>query len=379
MRRIILSLLTAVLAANSALAGGAGAPLEPVVTGASSRLKDLTIIEGARDNQLIGYGLVVGLAGTGDGKVTQTVQSIANSLQRFGINVPSDQIKSGNVAAVMVTADIGPALRSGTRIDVTVSSMGDAKSLQGGVLMQTPLLGADEVVYAVAQGALAVGGFIGGSGGAGGATVQKNHPTVGLLTNGAIVEREIPAQVVKDNSINLVLRNPDYTSAARLAEAVNQVFPNTALAKDAATVNVLVPKEYSDYTVNFIATLGSIELQPDVPARVVINERTGTIIATSTVRISTVAVSHGSLTISIASNVGVSQPNALSNGTTQATQSTQTDVNEQHGSFTVMEESPTIERVAAALNALGLSTRDMMAIFQSMKKAGALQAELILN
>jgi flagellar P-ring protein precursor FlgI len=342
-------------------------------------LKDLTIIEGSRDNQLIGYGLVTGLAGTGDGKVTQTVQSIANALQRFGINVPADQIKSGNVAAVMVTADIAPSLRSGSRIDVTVASMGDAKSLQGGVLMQTPLLGADEVVYAVAQGALAVGGFIGGSDGAGGATVQKNHPTVGVMTNGAIVEREIPVQVIKDNSLNLVLRNPDFTSAARMAEAVNQVFPNSALAKDAATVNVLVPKEYKDYTVNFIATLGGIELQPDTPARVVINERTGTIIATANVRISTVAVSHGSLTISIASNVGVSQPNALSNGNTVATQSTTTDVNEQHGGFKIVEESPSIERVAAALNALGLSTRDMMAIFQSMKKAGALQAELILN
>jgi flagellar P-ring protein precursor FlgI len=199
------------------------------------------------------------------------------------------------------------------------------------------------------------------------------------MTNGAIVEREIPAQIIKDNSLNLVLRNPDFTSAARLAEAVNQVFPKTALAKDAATVNVLVPKEYADYTVNFIATLGSIEVQPDTPARVVINERTGTIIATANVRISTVAVSHGSLTISIASTVGVSQPNALSNGTTMATPSTATDVDEQHGGFKIVDEAPSIERVAAALNALGLSTRDMMAIFQAMKKAGALQAELILN
>ncbi len=377
MRKLLRSLVILTFAA-SALAGGTGTPLDPLA-GAPSRLKDLTIIEGARDNQLIGYGLVTGLAGTGDGKVSQTIQSIANALQRFGVNVPSDAIKSGNVAAVMVTTDIAPSLRSGSRIDVTISSLSDAKSLQGGILLQTPLLGADEVVYAVAQGAIAVGGFLGGTGGAGGATVQKNHPTVGVITNGAIVEREIPAQIIKDNSLNLVLRNPDFTSAARLAEAVNQAFPNSALAKDAATINVIVPKEYADYTVNFIATLGGIEVQPDTPARVVINERTGTIIATANVRISTVAVSHGSLTISIASTLGVSQPNALSKGETVVTPSTSTDVNEEHGGFKIVEESPSIERVAAALNALGLSTRDMMAIFQSMKRAGALQAELILN
>jgi flagellar P-ring protein precursor FlgI len=344
-----------------------------------SRIKDLTIIEGARDNQLVGYGLVVGLAGTGDGKVTQTVQSIANALQRFGINVPADSIKSGNVAAVMVTTDIGPSLRSGSRIDSTVSSIGDAKSLQGGILLQTPLLGADQVVYAVAQGPIAIGGFLGGDSGPGGATVQKNHPTVGIISNGAIVEREIPSEIVQNNSINLMLRNPDFTSAARLAEAVNQMFPNSALAKDSGTINVLVPKDYQNYLVNFIATLGSIEVTPDTSARVVINERTGTIIATSSVRISTVAVSHGSLTISIASNLGVSQPGALSNGTTAVVPSTSTSVNEQKGGFKVVEEAPSIERVAAAMNALGLSTRDMMAIFQSMKRAGALQAELILN
>jgi len=375
-------LLTLLILAGTVFAGGdAGSPVAPLepLSGTPSRLKDLTTIEGARENQLIGYGLVSGLAGTGDGKVTQTIQSIANALQRFGINVPAEAIKSGNIAAVMVTTDIGPSMRSGNRIDVTISSMGDAKSLQGGILLQTPLLGADEVVYAVAQGAIAVGGFIGGTGGPGGATVQKNHPTVGVISNGAIVEREIPAQIIKDNSLNLVLRNPDFTSAARLAEAVNQAFPKSALAKDAATVNVIIPKEYADYTVNFIATLGGIEVQPDTPARVVINERTGTIIATANVRISTVAVSHGSLTISIASNLTVSQPNALANGATVVTPSTTTDVNEQHGGFKIVQEAPSIEKVSAALNALGLSTRDMMAIFQAMKKAGALQAELVLN
>ena len=257
-------------------------PLPTTAVGNSSRIKDLTIMEGARDNQLIGYGLVSGLAHTGDGtQVSQTVQSIANMLQRFGVNVPIATLTSGNVAAVMVTTDIGPSLHSGVRADVTVSSLGDAKSLQGGILLQTPLLGADDIVYAVAQGPIAIGGFIGGTDGAGGATVQKNHPTTGIITNGAIVEREIPSQVVKNDSINLLLRNPDYTSAARMAEAINGVFPHSALAKDAATVNVMVPKEYAEYQVNFIATLGAIEVAMMVPVRSLMTMRAGTSGATS--------------------------------------------------------------------------------------------------
>ena len=345
----------------------------------AARIKDLTIVEGGRDNQLVGYGLVVGLAGKGDSKLSYTVQSIANALQRYGINVPANTIKSDNVAAVMITADIPAFAKPGARLDITISSIGDAKTLQGGTLLQTPLLGADEAVYAVGQGALAVGGFLGGEGGPGGATVQKNHPTVGIISGGAIVEREIPAQIVNNNSIELLLLNADYASAARMAEAVNVVFPGTALAKNAAAVNIAVPEEYRNYEVNFIASLGAIEVIPDTVARVVINERTGTIIATQSVRISTVAVSHGSLTISIASNLNVSQPEPFSAGVTTVTPSTQTTATEQKGGFKVMDEFPTIQQVASALNALGLTTRDMMAIFQSMKKAGALQAELILN
>ena len=345
----------------------------------AARIKDLTVVEGGRDNQLVGYGLVVGLAGKGDSKLSYTVQSIANALQRHGINVPANTIKSDNVAAVMITADIQAFAKPGSRIDVTISAIGDAKTIQGGTLLQTPLLGADEAVYAVAQGALAVGGFLGGEGGTGGATVQKNHPTVGIISGGAIVEREIPAEIVKNNSIEFMLLNADYASAARMAEAINGVFPGTALAKNASAVNIAVPEEYRNYEVNFIASLGAIEVTPDSIARVVINERTGTIIATQNVRISTVAVSHGSLTISIASTIAVSQPGAFSNGTTIAVPSTQTNANESKTRFAVVDDFPTIQQVASALNALGLTTRDMMAIFQSMKRAGALQAELILN
>ena len=345
----------------------------------AARIKDLVIVEGGRDNQLVGYGLVVGLAGKGDSKLSFTVQSIANALQRFGINIPANTIKSDNVAAVMITADIPAFAKPGAKIDVIISSIGDAKTLQGGVLLQTPLIGADETVYAVAQGALAVGGFVGGEGGAGGATVQKNHPTVGIISGGALVEREIPAQIVKNNTVELLLLNADYASAARMAEAINGVFPGTALAKNASAVNVAVPEEYRDYEVNYIASLGAIELIPDTVARVVINERTGTIIATESVRISTVAISHGSLTISIASNLNVSQPAPLSRGETVVTPSTETTLTEQKGKFKVVDDFPTIQQVSSALNALGLTTRDMMSIFQSMKKAGALQAELILN
>ena len=347
----------------------------------ASRIKDLTEIEGDRDNQLVGYGLVVGLAGDGDSNPQSTLHSVANVLQRYGITVnPQQDITAKNTAAVMVTADISSFLKAGSRIDVTVASIGDAKALQGGVLLQTPLMGAEGRVYAVAQGPIAIGGFLGGTGGTGGATVQKNHPTVGTISNGAIVEREIPSQIVHDGVMRLLLSNPDYMSAARTADAVNAVWPSAAMAMDAATIQVRLPENYRARQVSFIADLGTIDVNPDTMARIVINERTGTIVATSTVRISQVAIADGSLTITVTSNVGASQPNAFSSGgSTQALQSTQTSVNETKGNLIILNPGPTIDRLAAALNALGVSTREMMAIFQTLKRSGALQAELIIN
>jgi flagellar P-ring protein precursor FlgI len=284
------------------------------------------------------------------------------------------------VAAVMITTEIGAFLKPGARLDVNVASMGDAKSLQGGVLLQTPLLGADGRVYAVAQGPVAVGGFLGGAGGAGGATVQKNHPTVGNISSGAIVEREIPATFVHDNVVRLLLHNPDFTSASRMADAINAQWAGVANPTDAATVAVTVPAAYRGRDVAFLADLGQVETTSDTLARIVINERTGTIVATSTVRLSQVAIAHGSLTITVTSNVGVSQPGPFSpNGQTAAVQSTQTSVNEVKGGFSVVNEPPTIEQLAHALNALGVSTREMMAIFQTLKRSGALQAELVIN
>jgi len=280
----------------------------------------------------------------------------------------------------MVTADIGPFMKPGVRLDITVSSIGDADTIQGGVLLQTPLIGADGVVYAVAQGPVTVGGFLAGQGGAGGASVQKNHPTVGSITGGAIVEREIATQIVSNGEINLLLLNPDYTSAVRVADAINTMFPACAGALDSNNVNVRVPPLFEGQIPNFIAAMGQLEVIPDISARVIINERTGTIVATQNVRLSKVAVSHGSLVISIASDLEASQPNALSNnGETVVTPSTQTDVTEIAGGFDVVDDFPTIERLTSALNAMGVSTRDMISILQTMKSAGALQAELIIN
>jgi flagellar P-ring protein precursor FlgI len=345
----------------------------------ASRVKDLTQVAGSRDNQLVGYGLVIGLAGDGDSNAVTTLRSVANTLQRYGITVSADQVKAKNVAAVMITADIAAFMKNGSRIDVTVASLGDAKSLQGGVLLQTPLMGADGRVYAVAQGPIAVGGFIGGSGGPGGATVQKNHPTVGQISNGAIVEREIPATFVRDGLLSLQLHNPDFTSASRMAKAINALYPAAASATDAASVSVKLPDNYIGHEVAFLADLGAIEVTPDSNARIVINERTGTIVATSTVHISKVAISHGSLVINVTSNLDVSQPGALSGGQTAVTESTQTAVVEKKGRLIVVEELPTVDRLASGLNALGVSTREMMSIFQTLKRAGALQAELVIN
>jgi flagellar P-ring protein precursor FlgI len=347
---------------------------------AGVRLRDLVMVSGARDNQLVGYGLVAGLAGDGDKDPVYTKQTVANMLQRYGINVAPTTLSSKNVAVVMVTADIPAFIKSGGRLDVQVASMGDAKSLQGGVLLQTPLFGADNKVYAVAQGPISVGGFSAGAGGGGGATVTKNHPTVAQIIGGAIVEREIPTSIVHDNTIELLLREPSFTSASRMATAINEIFANSAQALDATSVRITIPEGVGSSTVDFIARLENVEMTPEIPARIIINERTGTIVATSRIRVSSCAVSHGNITINVASTLDVSQPNPFSNtGTTVVTPRTTTEVTESKSSLVSLPEMPTVEKVAAALNSLGVTPRDVMAIFQAMKQAGALQAELIIR
>ncbi len=344
---------------------------------AASRVKDIAMVSGARDNQLVGYGILTGIAGDGDKNPIYTLQSIANFLQRFGINVPPATLSSKNVAAVIVTADIAAFKKNGSRVDVTVSSIGDAKTLQGGVLLQTPLLGADGKVYAVAQGPISLGGI---SGGNEGASVQKNHPTVAQIIGGGLVEREIPTEIVRDNTIELLLREPDFTSSARLAAAINSMFTNSCESVDSTTVRVKIPEGMDGTVVDFLARIEAIEVAPDVSARIIINERTGTIVATSHIRISSCAVSHGNITITIANSFDVSQPQPLSQtGDTVVTPRTDTKVTEQKASLVTLPELPTVEKVAANLNSLGVTPRDMMAIFQAMKQAGALHAELVMR
>jgi flagellar P-ring protein precursor FlgI len=344
------------------------------------RVRDLAMIAGARDNQLVGYGVVAGLAGNGDKDPVYTKQTIANLLQRYGVNLQPTTLSAKNVAVVMVTADIPAFIKPGQRLDVQVASMGDASSLQGGVLLQTPLFGADNKVYAVAQGAVSIGGFTAGAGGGGGASVTKNHPTTAQIVNGALVEREIPTSIVHDHTLELLLREPDFTSASRLASAINGVFTNSAHALDSTAVQVHIPEAAEAFPVDFIASLESLEIEPDTPARIVINERTGTIVATSSIRISSCAVAHGNITINVASTLDVSQPNPLSNGgQTVVTPRTTTQVTENKSAVIALPELPTVEKVASALNNLGVTPRDMMAIFQAMKQAGALQAELLLR
>ncbi len=352
----------------------------PTLRADGSRIKDLAMVAGARDNQLAGYGLVTGLAGDGDKNPQDTLQTLANLLQRYGLTIAATTLSAKNVAIVMVTADIPAFVKPGARLDVVVSSMGDAKSLQGGVLIQTPLIGADGKVYAVAQGTLSIGGLSATGGGGGGeASVQKNHPTVGTIINGALVEREIPASIVSDNHLELLLRDPDFTSSSRMAAALNAKFPACAVAVDSTTVRVGIPATFTGSQVDFISEIESLELMPDVPARVIINERTGTIVATARIHISNCAVSHGNVTISIATTQEVSQPNAFSQGTTQVTSRTDAKIKEDKGSLVTLPELPTVEKVAAALNSLGVTPRDMMAMFEAMKQAGALQAELIMR
>lgn len=366
------------LLAKAVAAGLLALLLLPVlVSAAGTRLRDLVMISGARDNQLVGYGLVAGLAGDGDKDQAYDKQTVANMLLRYGINIPATTLSAKNVAVVMVTADIPPFLKNGARIDVTVASMGDAKSLSGGVLLQTPLLGADGKVYAVAQGPLVLGGFAAGDGGAGGATVTKNHPTTAQIVNGALVEREIPTQFVHDHTVELLLRDPSFNSAATMAAAINDVFTNAAHAVDSSTVHVRMPDGTDADPVEFIARLNMIEMTPDTPARIIINERTGTIVATAAIHISSCAVASGNITINVSQTLDVSQPNAMAGGSTTVTPRTSTSVTENKSSLVTFQELPTVEKVAAALNALGATPRDMMSIFQAMKQAGALQAELI--
>ncbi|NOY52382.1 MAG: flagellar basal body P-ring protein FlgI [Deltaproteobacteria bacterium] len=344
-----------------------------------ARIKDLVNIEGVRDNQLLGYGLVIGLDGTGDDTSTIfTNQSLASMLQRLGVTVNPAKvkgIKAENVASVMVTTTLPPFARNGNRLDIKISSIGNASSLRGGTLLMTPLKGPDGKVYAVAQGEVSVGGF--SFGGASGGGVQKNHPTVGVISGGALVEREVPMTVFHQGRIRAALRTADFCTANRIAKAVNQYFgAHTANALDGGTLEVMLPKDFQNNPVSFISRLEAIDVAPDTYARVVLNERTGTVVMGEHVRISTVAISHGNLSIEIKERVGVSQPRALASGKTVTVPDTTVKVSEEKRKLMLVPAGVSIGEVVRGLNSIGVSPSDLIAIFQAIKAAGALQAEL---
>lgn len=340
------------------------------------RIKDLASFEGVRDNQLMGYGLVVGLNGSGDSDQTKIqTQSVVNMLERMGITASANDIKIKNVAAVMVTATLPPFSKQGNRLDVLVSSLGDAKSIAGGTLLMAPLKGADNQVYAVAQGSILTNSFaFGGQG----ATAQKNHPTAGRVPNGALVERELPNTLAGKSVLNLNLNVADFTTASRIVTAVNDKFKSpVAVSSDPGSVTMTIPDAYANRAVEFVAALERLEVKPDVQAKVVLNERTGTIVMGENVRISTVAITHGSLTLVIKETPQVSQPAPLSkSGETKVVPRTDIKVEEENRRLMVLPEGASIGDVVRALNMIGVTPRDLISILQAIKSAGALQAEL---
>lgn len=348
-----------------------------------ARVKDVARIIGVRDNELYGYGLVLGLNGTGDRRQNSffTVQSIQNLLIRQGINLPPairNTIEPKNAAAVMVTAKLPPFAKPGTAIDVTVSSLGDATSLAGGTLLLTPLQAADGKVYAVAQGPVSIGGGFSVTAPSTGETVQKNHPTVGRVINGATVEREVPMGI-DPQRISIALLQPDFTTSARLAQAINGgLGAEVAQAVDAASVAVAVPASAQGRLVEFVAQIEQVEVPTDAPAKVIVNERTGTIIMGSHVRIMTVAVSHGNLSIHIKAESQVSQPPPFAPGGAQTTvvPKTETTVKEEKAPIVLLNSGASIGDLVQGLNAIGATPRDLIAILQAIKRAGALHAEL---
>ena len=372
----------------------------------ATRIKDLADVRGVRENQLVGYGLVVGLDGTGDGKDSKfTFQSLASMLERMGVTVNAKDIeKAQNVAAVMVTADLPAFAKVGSRIDVTVSSIGDAESLTAGTLLVSPLKGADGRVYAVAQGPVSTDSFsVSGKS----AKVSKNFPTVARIVGGAIIENEIPYDFVNKGTLSLTLPRPDFTNAARVAKTINSVLKGSvARTLDAGTIEIEVPKEYSGSTVELVAMIEQLDVTPDKSSMVVFNERTGTVVIGENVKIATVAIAHGNLSIEIKETADVSQPMPFSQGgsifgesrppgpsgppvesrdgsaivapgaNTAITYDTNIGVKEEKSKLFLVKSTVTISEVVRALNALGVTPRDLMTIFQTLKVAGALHATL---
>lgn len=343
----------------------------------AARLKDIADIEGVRGNQLFGYGVVIGLNGTGDGKSVEfTTKSVSNLLERMGIRVDAKDVKVKNIASVLVTATLPAFIRPGSRIDVTLSSIGDAKSLQGGTLLFTPLKGADGNVYAVAQGAVSVGGFAVEGGGD---SAQKNHPTVGSISAGGTVERAIPFDLFQSKRVRIVLREPDFTTMTRVVTAINgSLGKPVASALDSASVEIPLLGDLMLDPITVVSRLEQVDVEQDSGAKVVVNERSGTVIMGDSVRIGKVALAHGNLSIAIRSETQVSQPNALGEGETAIVTNTDVTVGEEKRSLSLIGGEVTLADVVKALNALGATPRDLISIFTALKRAGALHAELVI-
>ena len=343
---------------------------------AATRLKDLVSIEGVRDNQLIGYGIVVGLNKTGDKQ--QTIfgtQSLANMLEKMGVAVVATAIKVANTAAVMVTATLPPFAQPGTRIDVTAAAIGDASNLQGGLLLMTPLRGANGQVYAVAQGPVVTDGFVAGRGGV---SQTVNHPTVGRSPNGATVERTAPS-IEPTLHVRLQLRNPDFATSSRIVEVINKRFgpeKPVAQAENSALVDVTTPLEWQTRMAEFIASVEELRVEVDAPARIVVNERTGTIVMGKDVRIAPVAILHGNLSVEIQTKLLVSQPGPMSQGKTEVVPEQVVTVKDEAAKNVVLKEGATVEELVRALTAIGSTARDIIAILQNLRAAGAMDAEL---
>lgn len=363
------SAVFSIIGAVFLLAGGQAA--------ASSRIKDIADFEGVRENQLVGYGLVVGLNGTGDNikSINFAKESLISMLDQLGINARDGQLKSKNIAAVMVTASLPPFARQGSRIDVMVSAMGDAKSLQGGTLIATPLSGANGEVYAVAQGQIATGSV---SAQGNNASVTRGVPTSGRIANGAIIENEIDFALDSLKNIRIALRNPDFTTARRISDAINAMLGQPASkALDSATVDLQIPQEYEDKVVDLMTKVEQLQVQPDQLAKVVIDESSGIIVIGKDVKINRLAIAQGNLTIKISEIPMVSQPLPFSNGTTVTQNVTAIDVNEEVNSrLSVLDTGVNLQELVDGLNALGVTPRDLISILQAVKASGALQADI---
>lgn len=353
------------------------APFAAPAAWAGPRIKDVADFEGVRENQLIGYGLVVGLNGTGDSLRNSpfTRQSLAAMLERLGVSASNGNLNTRNVAAVMVTANLPPFASQGSRIDVTVSALGDARSLAGGQLLVTPLMGADQQVYAVAQGPLAIGGF--SAAGASGSSVTRGVPTAGRIASGALVEREIRFDIASQDELRLALRNPDFTTAHRIAAAINgAVGGEAARAANPGTVVLRRPAEYAGDMVSLVGRIENLEVQIDTPARIVIDESSGIVVMGENVNVSTVAIAQGNLTISIQEDPFVSQPAPFSRGETVVVPDSGVQVEEDEGGLVVVPGGVPLRQLVNGLNALGVTPRDMISILQALKAAGAIQAEI---